>query len=394
MHGTLINSRSASPHIHSIDLLRAYAALYVCLVHLTDWGSFIDNPQLRAFVSWGGLDGVCLFFIVSGFVIPFALFNGSYQLRAFPRFMAKRIVRLEPPYIASLVLAAALWWRFQYSASWPLDITPGTAALHLGYLIDIARSFGATANWYNGIYWTLAYELQYYVFLALLFPLIASRVTSVRVGFAVLLTATKYALMAAPAPLFLNYAEFFAFGIVLFQRRVGLSTPVECAVLTLLLVGCMAMESWRFAVYGPLVVGVVISRGINWAPARMLGPISYSLYLTHYSFGMWFRDALANKLTLGALYAAILALIASVCFAALFYWLIERPSLRLSKRISYARCSAGEGLRYSSALWVPSFRHQEALETENTWAAFFQKISAQIVSSQPGLARKARDKCP
>ena len=85
-------------------------------------------------------------------------------------------------------------------------------------------------------------------------------------------------------------------GIVLFQRRVGLSTPVECAVLTLLLVGCMAMESWRFAVYGPLVVGFVISRGINWAPARMLGPISYSLYLTHYSFGMWFRDALATRL--------------------------------------------------------------------------------------------------
>ena len=129
---------------------------------------------------------------------------------------------------------------------------------------------------------------------------------------------------------------------MLFQRRVGLSTPVECAVLTLLLVGCMAMESWRFAVYGPLVVGVVISRGINWAPARMLGPISYSLYLTHYSFGMWFRDALATKLTLGALSAAILALIASVCFAALFYWLIERPSLTFSRRISYARQSRSE----------------------------------------------------
>jgi len=337
MHGTLTKSGLASSHVHSIDLLRACAALFVCFFHLTAIGKFIDNPQLSAFVSLMGHDGVCLFFIVSGFVIPFALFNSNYELGAFPRFMVKRIVRLEPPYIASVVLAVALWWRFQFSAGSPLDVRPGTLALHLGYLIDFARFFGAAVEWYCGVYWSLAYELQYYVFLALLFPLVASRVTSVRVGFVVLLVATKYALLAAPAPLFLNYAEYFAFGIVLFQRRVGLSTPVECAILALLLVGCMAMDSWHFAVYGPLVVGVLVSKDINWAPANMLGAISYSLYLTHYSFGMWFRDALMTKLALGALTAAALALIASVAFAALFYWLIERPSLKLSKRISYAR---------------------------------------------------------
>jgi peptidoglycan/LPS O-acetylase OafA/YrhL len=337
MHGALTKPGLARPHIYSIDLLRASAVLFVCLFHLTAAGGIIDHPQLSAFMSWGGHDGVCLFFIVSGFVIPFALFNGAYTLRAFPRFMAKRIVRLEPPYIVSIALAAALWWRFQFSAGGPpLDITPGTAVLHLGYLIDIARSFGAAVEWYVPVYWTLGYELQYYVYVALLFPLIASRDASVRVGSAALLIGAKYALLAAPAPLFLNYAEYFAFGIVLFQRRVALSTPLECAILALLLVGCMAIDSWRFAIYGPLVVGILISRDINWAPARMLGPISYSLYLTHDTFGMWLRGALMTKLDLGALPAATLAIIASIAFATLFYWLIERPSLTLSKRISYA----------------------------------------------------------
>jgi peptidoglycan/LPS O-acetylase OafA/YrhL len=338
MHGTLVKSRIASPHVHSIDLLRATAALFVCLFHLSAAGQLVQNPHLSAFMSWGGHDGVCLFFIISGFVIPFALFNGDFAWRAFPRFMAKRIVRLEPPYIVSIAVAAALWWRFQLSAGGsPLDLAPGTAALHLGYLIDIARSLGAAVEWYVPIYWTLAYEFQYYVCVALLFPLVASRVVSVRIGSVALLLAAKYALLAAPAPLFLNYAEYFAFGIVLFQRRVGLSTLLECAILSLLLVGCMAIDSLRFAIYGPLVIGVLISRDINWAPGRMLGLVSYSLYLTHDTFGIWFRGALITKFDLGTQSAVTLAIIASIAFATLFYWLIERPSLMLSKRISYAR---------------------------------------------------------
>jgi len=124
-------------------------------------------------------------------------------------------------------------------------------------------------------------------------------------------------------------------------RQTGLISShihsLECAILALLLVGCMAIDSWRFAIYGPLLVGVLIVRDINWAPARMLGAISYSLYLTHDTFGMWLRGALIVKLDLGALSAVVLALIASVAFAARFYWLIERPSLVLSRQISYAR---------------------------------------------------------
>jgi peptidoglycan/LPS O-acetylase OafA/YrhL len=339
MHG-IAKVGLTNPHIYSIDLLRGYAAFLVCLFHLTAAGQLIENPQLSAFMSWGG-DGIGLFFIISGFVIPFALFNGGYALHVFPRFIVKRIVRLEPPYIVSIAVAAVLWWRFQFSAGGPpLNFAPTTLALHLGYLIGVARSFGAAVEWYVPVYWTLAYELQYYICVAALFPLVASKVVSVRVGSVAFLIAAKYVLLASPAPLFLNFAEFFAFGIVLFHRRVGLSTPLECTVLTLLLVGCMATENWRFAFYGPLMVGAVLITDINWTPARFLGLISYSLYLTHDTFGSWLRGALITKLDLGVEPAIALAIIGSIAFAALFYWLIERPSLSLSKRISYSRQTA------------------------------------------------------
>jgi peptidoglycan/LPS O-acetylase OafA/YrhL len=328
----------ANPHINSIDLLRGYAALLVCVFHITAAGQLVQNPQLSEFTSWGS-DGLAIFFIISGFVIPLALFNGRYVLSAFPRFMAKRIVRLEPPYLISIGIAVVLWLRFQFSAEGPpLNIAPATSALHLGYLIDIACFFGAPVRWYVPVYWTLAFELQYYVCVALLFPMVASRVASVRVCSVVLLIAAKYGLMVAPAPLFLNSAEYFAFGIVLFQRRVALSTSLECTVLALPLIGCMTISDWRFAIYGPLVAAILlISKDINWAPARLLGLISYSLYLTHDTFGTWFRGALITKLGLGAQLAVTLAIAASIVFATVFYWLIERPSLKLSKRISYAR---------------------------------------------------------
>jgi peptidoglycan/LPS O-acetylase OafA/YrhL len=220
---------------------------------------------------------------------------------------------------------------------------------------------------------------------------VASTVASVRVCSVALLLAAKYTLLALPAPLFLNYAEYFAFGIVLFQRRVGLSTMVECAVLSLLLVGCMAIDSWRFAIYGPFVVGILIYRDINWAPARMLGLISYSLYLTHDTFGMWFRGAMITKLDLSPEWAITLAVIGSIAFAALFYWLIERPSLVLSKRISYAgqpsereplpKEAMALGTRYES----PSVNRSGAvLDTPLSQpAAGAGRLSATVAPSRP-----------
>jgi len=56
--------------------------------HLGTAREFAQNPQLSAFILWGAHDGVCLFFVVSGFVIPFALFNGQFAWGAFPRYRA------------------------------------------------------------------------------------------------------------------------------------------------------------------------------------------------------------------------------------------------------------------------------------------------------------------
>src|ERR1700704_4918895 len=88
-----------SGHLTTLDGLRGLAAFSVCWYHLTGF-SFFD-PWLRASGIHGSL-GVEVFFVISGFIIPFALYRGKYRVRNFGRFLAKRVTRLDPPYFATI----------------------------------------------------------------------------------------------------------------------------------------------------------------------------------------------------------------------------------------------------------------------------------------------------
>src|ERR1700761_3968879 len=86
-----------------IIFLRALAALMVCFFHLY-CGNVHLFPQpgyLKSFFSYGYL-GVPVFFMISGFIIPYSL-PPAYKLKQFKTFFVKRIIRIEPPYIASVI---------------------------------------------------------------------------------------------------------------------------------------------------------------------------------------------------------------------------------------------------------------------------------------------------
>jgi peptidoglycan/LPS O-acetylase OafA/YrhL len=73
------------------------------------------NPKVTAlFPGFTGLFryssfGVWMFFVISGFVIPYAMYSINHRISddAWP-FLLRRIVRLEPAYIASVFVAFAL----------------------------------------------------------------------------------------------------------------------------------------------------------------------------------------------------------------------------------------------------------------------------------------------
>src|SRR5262245_6522000 len=81
-----------------LDPLRGIAAGGVAWYHLTN---LLDLPEgwIKGSGAHGFL-GVEIFFVISGFVIPYSMIRGGYRVRSdWGRFIAKRILRLDPPYL-------------------------------------------------------------------------------------------------------------------------------------------------------------------------------------------------------------------------------------------------------------------------------------------------------
>ncbi|MCU0679646.1 MAG: acyltransferase family protein, partial [Planctomycetes bacterium] len=111
---TRITSRG--DFIPEIDGLRFLAILQVLLLHCFTFimvkapnGSYeervLDYPFLKAVLGNGG-SGVLLFFAISGFILslPFAQYylNGGRKINL-KSYYIRRVTRIEPPYIISLV---------------------------------------------------------------------------------------------------------------------------------------------------------------------------------------------------------------------------------------------------------------------------------------------------
>ena len=148
----------------TVDALRAIAALWVCLFHFTAGTG----------VGTYGYLGVTSFFVISGFIVPYSMMRAGYTLAAWPTFMFKRLVRLEPPYLVSigLILALGTWDTFRGT---PPAWTAMQIAGHVGY----ANAF-LGLPWLNAVYWSLAVEFQFYVLMALALPMLVRAGTPVK----------------------------------------------------------------------------------------------------------------------------------------------------------------------------------------------------------------------
>src|SRR5580698_8237216 len=96
--------RDSGERLQAVEYTRGVAAFMVMWFHFT---YLLPDGVLRASGLYGYL-GVEAFFVISGFVIPYAMDQRDFRLGrdAWP-FIMRRIVRLEPPYLASVLLILA-----------------------------------------------------------------------------------------------------------------------------------------------------------------------------------------------------------------------------------------------------------------------------------------------
>jgi peptidoglycan/LPS O-acetylase OafA/YrhL len=355
-------------YIPALDGLRGISILAVMFHH--------------GYLFWmgrGGFLGVDVFFVLSGFLIT-ALLVTEWEKTgsiSFKKFYSRRILRLFP----------ALWALILVSLvrDWFIPPPEGYRAVVKSVLIV----FFYSSNWVQAVHplghtWSLAIEEQFYIIWPALLLLMLKLglgkkwtvgTVAVLIGLIALHRGRMYLVDYSSDPLRDNFRIYAGtdtrgdallvgclVGLLLvwrmvparqwFMRAVRIAGVTGIAFVAVLMF--WAPIYWKYLYYGAYTlvavsVGTVIlwlnyvgapwlKRVLEYPLLVWIGKLSYSLYLWHvmmYVFG----DLLIPKLHTGSYTLNIMAplavkVAASFAMASLSYYLIERPFLRLKKKVS------------------------------------------------------------
>jgi peptidoglycan/LPS O-acetylase OafA/YrhL len=315
-----------SERLDQIDGLRAVAVLAVVGFH-TLLGAW-HGGRAPLWVACGAR-GVDLFFAISGFCLAYPFLrarrlDGTTGI-AYGAFLARRLSRIAPPYWIALLGFAVLGLSgFGF---------PTAAGAHGG--ADVLRELGLDAIFltspsptFDASFWTIGIEMRWY----LLFPLLLGLYMRSRAAFGALGLACWIAYFFGP----LGVADegtlpCFMLGIVaadmcLARLRVRRYALGAGALTLALAVGLQARSAgvdhgdpiWQIAAFLILVAatGGVLARVLRWAPLRLVGIASFSIYLVHQPILQWLE---------GVGIAPWSSAVAALACGFGFYYAVERP---------------------------------------------------------------------
>lgn len=323
-----------------VHALRGLAALWVVLYHVGEGGHIralrADLPPWVDLLFTSGHLGVAIFFALSGFVITHSVAGASITPGYLGRFALRRSIRLDPPYWASILFFVTLGYvsaQVKGEAFAPPSFPQVLA--HLFYLQTLLGY--QQINW---VYWTLTYEIQFYLVLVLL--IMAAQRLRIAPPLIVLLpfVATVgywLGLMSPPVGLFVDLWHAFLAGVLAYwakTSRLALQAFIGVCVLS------VGLSPDDFTIVSIVTaIGLCLAfrtgyiyRGLDWRWVQFLGTVSYSLYLIHNPI-VGAVSYVSARLIGSDFVTLVLSVAASVAGAAVFWYLLERPSLALAHRI-------------------------------------------------------------
>lgn len=351
--------------IPEIDGLRFFAIFTVVLYHLNTQFQRVTQRQAptEGFEYWLyevmerlGL-GVQVFFAISGFILalPFARYHilGAKPV-ALNSYFWRRLTRLEPPYILSLLLffaAGVVIGEYTFGEGMPHLLAS------IGYLHNIIYDAWSTIN---PVAWSLEVEVQFYVLAPVLAFIFKIKNTAMRraVIILILLSSILWSFYFQDfiedirlRKSLVNNLHFFLTGFLLAdfylvgwegkkQRRSFVYDFIGLAALPLLCFGTKLHPT--SAMLFPLgVVGLFLSAfrgrlvGAFFTNAWIvtIGGMCYTLYLLHYAF-LAFVMKVSTKVPITGAYfgdyaiQCLLVLPLLLIVSGIFFALFERPFMR------------------------------------------------------------------
>jgi peptidoglycan/LPS O-acetylase OafA/YrhL len=315
-----------------IDLLRIFAASCVALFHFNEPIVYINN-WYRNFCKLGYL-GVPVFFVVSGYCILIALEHAAKPTE----FAIRRFFRIFPPYWFSLVVIIAIAVCEKVITGTNSVYLPKTAGdiLATPLLLVSPVTHVNTMNW---AYWTLPYEVIFYIIIFLLSYFRGKY-------FLILLIILNVLPLIVPANAngllsFFGYLPMFGLGMAVYFINHKKQIRVSLILLALVIVDLYFSKTGL--PYG--LVSIITSALIfcnNFKPLAKnifskYGDVSYSLYLIHVPVGIFafgfLKTNFQTNIALNIVFD-IAMLLFLILFSTLMYKYIELPAIRFGKKIA------------------------------------------------------------
>lgn len=341
-----------------LDALRGLASVWVVLYHAAAGGHTLQLEEnlphwLFDALFAKGFSGVPVFFVLSGFVLSHTTRNLRISWPLFQNALIRRWVRLSPPYyvsIAVFLIFALVKSKIAGSSFW-MPAWDNLLA-HAVYL-QVILNFETIST----VYWALCIEVQfflvYFALLALgqrldLIPKLAGRgvelVLGVAAAIALLWPLNILEQNWFSEGLFLPFWHSFLLGALAY-RVYGdrLRGPWLYGYGGCVLAAGLANQHWFSGVAAIVALGIAVMghyqqlNCLNWRWLQFLGLISYSLYITHPSISRMSlflgRRLFDTNTLLGESLNVAVHLLVCIGFAALFWYVVERPSVAWSRSL-------------------------------------------------------------
>lgn len=367
----LERTTASGEFIPAVDGLRFIAIAAVLLHHVTAayikhshrfdpidlprqwWDVFPKSLSLT--IGYAGHFGVPLFFVISGFILSLPYVRARDFGIPAPniwQYYLRRIVRLDPPYIISLLVAFAvirltnIGWPVFYPHLW-------------ASMVYLHGAIYGGASWVSGIAWSLEVEVQFYLLMPLLAKLFAVRPIRLRRIMLLTLTlgwayavANSTALQQWPwlAVTIVGHLQFFLAGFLLADlyahHRIGRSFAGDLLTLaSAAVIYWILTQKYSFYYLTPLLVaamfvglcsGQIGYRLITQRWIVAIGGMCYSIYLYHYII-IDLLTPFSSRL-MGIPYPSVALLVQAIVLippvlvlSAGLYVGVEKPCMQLSR---------------------------------------------------------------
>ena len=291
-------------HLNHIQALRGIAALLVVLSHLLITERKYSADQILGDWAVYGMVGVDLFFVISGFIMVYVMWDRPRGLKAAGEFLWGRAARIYPLYWIISAVLLALWLLRPDMVFSSIDAPP-----------DIVKSFALFPHEREpllAVGWTLVHEMYFYLIFAGIMLLPRGALAPALVLWALIIfivNAYENIIGAGGAAtqlifsyLTLEFIAGAAAACIFKVRRRGMkASKLSMLSIVLLILGVLKIA--LSALHGdafpsehlariddflfPAVFIVYALAAFDWSgrkvwkPLVILGDWSYSLYLTH-----------------------------------------------------------------------------------------------------------------